>query len=175
MTTQWKTESKENERKEKKNDKKKKSPPAPSADALSGQSTPTLSRVTSRTFTTSSSRVASCATAEGQGQIEESLPRRTMINGVLTLDRRFDRSGCSIKDRKGKCIQKSPFNSITTLRRSTPQKAEMLEVIRLCADLQGGGDRLPAVAPEYFSQPLSPTSRFEAPVRIPDKRTPLGI
>ena len=148
-----------------------KTPSAQSADALSDQSTPKMSGRSTASNCTARATTA----AESQRQKDEALPRRTMINGVLTLDCRFDRTGQSIKDGSGRFIKPSPFNSIRTLRRSTPEKAEMLEVIRLCAGLQGGSDRLPPIPPEYFSQPLSPTGRFEAPLRIPDKRAPLGI
>lgn len=46
---------------------------------------------------------------------------------------------------------------------------------RMCAEYQGGSGRKTDKNPEYYPQPLSPTSRFDPPVRMPEKRLPLGV
>jgi hypothetical protein len=47
--------------------------------------------------------------------------------------------------------------------------------VRMCAEHQGGSGRKTDKNPEYYPQPLSPTSRFDPPVRMPEKRLPLGV
>jgi len=67
---------------------------APSEDALSAQSTPERSRMsTSKTDLTNITN-----TSAVEGDVQTQFPRRYMRNGVLLFDHRFDPAGTALKD-----------------------------------------------------------------------------
>eukprot|EP00802_Teleaulax_amphioxeia_P021230 Tamp_21569.p1 GENE.Tamp_21569~~Tamp_21569.p1 ORF type:complete len:298 (+),score=25.62 Tamp_21569:51-944(+) len=143
-------------------------------DQLSAQHTPVISRSGSRFSVQTQSSARSSASDYTTTSKASAMPRRIMRNGTLFFDHRFDASGAAIKDTDG-AFRTSPFNSISRLERSPSEVQEMLEIIRMCAAYQGGSQRQKEHEPEYYTQPLSPTGRFDPPVRRPEKRLPLGV